>query len=156
MFESNMILKVASAGAVLAAALAQTQKPYCTDPITTTASPTTESSGCVTNFSDQIVQPDFSIRLLNNQKPDWCLFKKYSGYNVGDEVWWKSCDVDNANQNKAAKYKWSYDPATGLVSSKGAKDLFGTDLCWRITSLTRFGKQRVLLANCNESDDRQQ
>jgi hypothetical protein len=63
--------------------------------------------------------------------------------------------VANSNVNKAGKYRFSFDVATGLVSSAGAKDIMSLDLCWRISSLTRFGKQRVLLAACNAADDKQ-
>ena len=102
-------------------------------------------------FSNTFIQPDSSIRLFGSTSATDCLFKKYSGYKVGDEIWIKSCDAGNANANKAGKYLWNFDSETGLVQSQG-----NTDFCWTVQSLTRFYKQRVKLAACDSSDPLQQ
>ena len=85
-----------------------------------------------------------------------CAFKKYSGYNVNDEIWLSDCaNLNSPNANKNGKFKWNFNKETGQVSSMGAEDQ-GMSLCWRISSSNRAYKQRVRLANCNENDVLQQ
>merc|ERR1711879_158611 len=104
--------------------------------------------------SDLVQSADQSIRPFADQTN--CLFKKYSGYNVDDEVWVKSCDAGNANANRAAKYWWSYDSGSGLITSEGSRRFDANNvLCLRINSNTRYYKQRVKLAVCDASDELQ-
>ena len=135
-----------------------TQKDETTASTTTTQSTTTTTasnpSGC-NSLGTTLVQSDGSIRMLDSSRAEWCAFKKYSSYRVNDEIWFKPCDVSNANPNKAGKYRFSFDSSTGLVSSAGALDFMQLNLCWRISSLTRYGKQRVLLSTCNANDANQ-
>ena len=93
--------------------------------------------------------------MLDASKSEFCAFKKYSSYRVNDEIWFKPCEVSHQNPNKAGKYRFNFDESTGLVSSAGALDFMSLNLCFRISSLTRFGKQRVLLANCDANDANQ-
>merc|ERR1712062_449920 len=89
---------------------------------------------------------DQSIRPFGDEAGA-CLFKKYTGYNVNDEIWLNTCDASNANANKAGKYQWSYDAITGLIRSEGAMSKDPSNpLCLRLNSNLRFYKQRVKLA----------
>ena len=94
-------------------------------------------------FSNSPIKPDQTIRLFSSNYSDFCVFKKYASYNAGDEIWFKPCDVNNANQNKAAKFKWSYNSTSNQIESVGAKNFFGKNLCWQISNLARFGKGNV-------------
>ena len=132
-----------------------TQTQTTLEPTTTTAEPTTASTECARQFTDTIIQADKSIRLLDSTNQDWCAFKKYTSFVAGDEIWYKPCDVTAANANRAGKYTFAFDAETGLVSSVGASELLGLDLCWQINSMTRFYKQRVILAVCDSSEPRQ-
>ena len=134
-----MLLKLQSAGALLAQMVL--------------------SQSCPTScpmLGNTLVQDDGSIRMMDASRAEFCAFKKYSSYEINDEIWFRPCDVSNDNINKAGKYRFRFDAETGLVSSAGAKDLMSLDLCWRISSLIRFGKQRVLLAACDAADANQQ
>lgn len=92
-----------------------------------------------------------SIKLFGDS--DICLFKKYSGYNIGDEVWVKTCDAMNANPNKSGKYRWGYDTNSGLIYSQGSLASDASQLmCLKIDSTTRFYKQRVKIGICDGSD----
>ena len=67
----------------------------------------------VSVFGSSFIQPDSTIQI-----GDYCIFKKYIGYTVGDEIWLtKNCDASNANALKAGKYQWSYDSATGQIKN---------------------------------------
>merc|ERR1719198_1775364 len=85
------------------------------------------------------------------------MFKKYSGYNNGDEIWIKTCDAANNNANKAGKYQFSYDKESGRISSEGSrmKDADNV-MCVRITNPNMIYKQRVRIAPCNPNDGNQQ
>lgn len=86
-----------------------------------------------------------------------CLFKKYSNYNVNDEIWLKTCDASNTNSAKAMKYHFSYDQASGLIKSLGSVAANeNKHLCLKLNSATRFGKQRVKLARCDSENVLQQ
>ena len=135
---------------------ATTAEPTTTDP--TTAEPTTTetTTTCVlTSFATSPIKSDQTIRLFDSATSSFCAFKKYSSYNVFDEIWYAPCDVENTNANKAAKYKWSYDATTEMIQSVGAKEIMEKDLCWQVSNLARFGKQRLKLANCDENEIRQ-
>ena len=110
---------------------------------------------CNDQFKATIIQPDNTIRLLDQSRPDHCAFKKYASYNSGDEIWYKKCDAENQNQNKAGKYLWNFDESTGQIQSKGAFDLQQKSFCWQISSLTRFGKQRVKIYPCDGNNEKQ-
>ena len=123
--------------------------------MTTTAIPTTSTTSCNPNFSTTIIQADHSIRLLDSSRKASCAFKKYSSYTNGDEIWFKTCEADNANANKAGKYQWSFDAATGQIKSKGAKDTLNKNFCWNVANTGRNGKQRVKIKGCEEDSDNQ-
>jgi hypothetical protein len=129
--------------------------PEVTTSEATTSEPTTESTECARQFTDTIIQADLSIRLLDSTNQDWCAFKKYTSFVAGDEIWYAPCDVTASNANRAGKYTFAFDAETGLVSSVGASELFGFNLCWQINSMTRFYKQRVVLADCDPTEPRQ-
>merc|ERR1712178_608400 len=57
---------------------------------------------------------------MGQNNEDICLFKKYFGYNNGDEIWIKACQATNPNPNKAGKYQFSYDPVSGRITSVGS------------------------------------
>ena len=85
-----------------------------------------------------------------------CFFKKYSSYNNGDEIWIKTCDANNANQNKAGKYWFRYDLTTGRIHLPGSILKAGsTEYCMRITNPDMKYKQRVRIAPCNPNDKNQ-
>jgi hypothetical protein len=124
--------------------------------VSTTEATTTEADqSCVKQFPSTIIQADNTIRMLDPSRKDHCAFKKYASYKAGQEVWYKKCDAGNANANKAGKYQWTFDSATGLVQSKGAADQ-GKSFCFGIQSLSRFGKQRVKIQTCDANDQLQQ
>merc|ERR1711879_1047888 len=52
---------------------------------------------------------DQSIRPFGMADANVCLFKRYTGYNVNDEIWLRSCDASHSNPIKAGKYWWSFD-----------------------------------------------
>ena len=84
-----------------------------------------------------------------------CFFKKYSGYNINDEIWVKSCDAMNQNPNKAGKYRFGYAKTSGMIYSQGSlvSDSTGQNImCLRINSNSRFFKQRVRIAPCDSND----
>jgi len=104
--------------------------------------------------SDYLVSSDSSIKPFGDSTN--CLFKRYSGYNTGDEIWIQACDSENANSAKAGKYTFSYDKATGLIASEGSRlndpeNVF----CLTINSNDRFYKQRVKLAECDSENELQ-
>merc|ERR1711879_83584 len=107
--------------------------------------------------SQSLVGADQTIRPFALDT-DSCLFKKFTGYKAGDEIWLKSCaDSSSPNANKAGKFQWSHDAATGLIYSEGSriKDA-GNVFCMKINSNARFYKQRVKLAKCDANDSLQQ
>ena len=107
-------------------------------------------------FSNNLTHTDSSIRLFGDPENN-CLFKRYTSYNVGDEIWYKTCDASNANINKAAKYHFRYSPTTRQVFSVGSELKFpDAPLCFRISNLAVISKQRVRLANCDSNDEKQQ
>ena len=114
------------------------------------------SSDCQLEFPSTMVNSDRTIRVLDSTRRNHCAFKKYSGYNAGDEIWYKTCDAANANTAKAGKYWWSFDESTGLIKSYGAEISGKGDFCWNINNLARYGKQRVKLAACDETSEKQQ
>ena len=123
---------------------------------TTISEPSTSSSqSCNLEFSQTLIQSDHSIRLLDSSRKQNCAFKKYSSYKNGDEIWYKPCDVQNSNPNKAGKYQFSFDPTTGQIKSKGALDSMNKNFCWQVPSLTRNGKQRMKLQGCDSESDKQ-
>jgi len=96
-----------------------------------------------------------SIKLFGDS--NICLFKKYSGYNVGDEVWVKTCDAMNANANKAGKYRWMYNANSGLIVNQGSLASDASQfMCLKIVSTSRLYKQRVKIGICDGSDVLQQ
>merc|ERR1712054_760818 len=118
--------------------------------------PSTWSAGaCASN----LVNADQSITVFGSDPitDGTCLFKKYSGYNNRDEIWIKACDAGHANANKAGKYWFSYDAATGLGYSEGsrAKDPENVK-CLRINNKNRFYKQRSRIFGCQANDELQQ
>jgi hypothetical protein len=121
----------------------------------TTEEATTAASDCVRSFTDTPIQSDETIRMLDPSRAGFCAFKKYADFVVGDEIWYKPCEVTAGNPNKAGKYKWTLTPS-GQIQSVGARDLKDKNLCWKLSSLTRYGKQRVKLATCDEADINQQ
>ena len=92
--------------------------------------------------------------MLDPSRANFCVFKKYADFVVGDEIWYKPCEVTHQNQNRAGKYKWTLT-ASGQIQSVGARDLKDKNLCWQLSSLTRFYKQRVKLAACDDNEIRQ-
>ena len=125
-------------------------------PLFTELPATTVQSNCPTTFANTPIQADYSIRLLDAARTGNCAFKKYNSYKPGDEIWYKPCDVSNSNIFKANKYKFTFNETTGQIFSKGAKDQLDLDLCWQVPSVTRTGKQRIKLQNCDASEPAQQ
>ena len=78
------------------------------------------------SFSESFIYPDQTIRLFS-EKSTHCAFKKYSGYNTGDEIWLKSCDIGNQNPIKSGKYKWGYNKTTNQIYSVG-----NSNFCWNV------------------------
>ena len=86
-----------------------------------------------------------------------CLFKRYSGYNNGDEIWIKPCDTGNANTAKAGKFQFTYDKMTGLIASEGSRLKDANKVfCLKLNSNTRFYKQRIKLEECDADEILQQ
>ena len=84
------------------------------------------------------------------------MFKRYTGYNSGDEIWLRTCDAGHSNSIKAGKYWFSYDQGSGLIFSEGSRDNDpGNVLCLKMNSVTRLWKQRVKLDRCDNTDDLQ-
>ena len=104
--------------------------------------------------TDYLVSSDLSVKPFGDATN--CLFKRYSGYNNGDEIWITTCDSENANSAKAGKFQFSYDEVSGLVTSEGSrlKDPESV-FCLTINSNTRFYKQRVKLAECDSDNELQ-
>jgi hypothetical protein len=121
-----------------------------------TEAPTTISADCQLEFPSTMINSDHTIRILDSARRGMCAFKKYSSYNADDEIWYKNCDAGNTNTAKAGKYWWSFDESTGLIKSLGAEVAGKGDFCWKINSLTRYGKQRVKLAVCDDTSEKQQ
>ena len=86
-----------------------------------------------------------------------CLFKKYTSYAKGQEVWFQDCtDSSHANQNKAGKYHWEYDSVSGLITSIGSRiKNSGNPFCLKINSVSRIWLQRVKIDRCDESNELQ-
>jgi len=103
--------------------------------------------------NDVLADSDGAIRLMGDTENDVCMFKKYSGYNRGDEIWLKTCDAGNGNPNKAGKYWFSYDLETGRIFSEGSRFNDADNvMCLRITNPDMIYKQRVRIAPCNPND----
>merc|ERR1711941_143987 len=104
-----------------------------------------------------LTDADMAIRPMGQDDENLCLFKKYGGYNNGDEIWIKTCDASNSNANKAGKYQFTYDAASGRIQSEGSvrKDP-NSPMCVRITNPNMIYKQRVRIAPCNPNDGNQQ
>merc|ERR1712066_705201 len=97
-----------------------------------------------------------AIKPMGQSEDNLCFFKKYSGYNNGDEIWIKSCDSTNANANKAGKFQFTYDPTTKRITSEGSRQKDADNLfCMRITNPNMKYKQRVRIAPCNPNDKNQ-
>ena len=121
-----------------------------------------EGSMCVLDMSCKtewsmttMINEDHTIRFLDSSRQDWCVFKKYSDFKAGDEVWYTPCYADAANVNKAGKYTWMYDVETHQIQSKGALDLKNKRLCWRINNPDKLGKQRIKIQACDSDDNKQ-
>jgi len=109
-----------------------------------------------TDGGDMLADESFAIRPMGQADDNLCFFKKYSGYNNGDEIWIKSCDASNSNANKAGKFQFSYDAETGRITSVGSVNKDPTEpKCIRITNPDMKFKQRVRIARCNPNDGNQ-
>lgn len=102
-----------------------------------------------------MINEDHTIRLLASNRQDWCVFKKYSDFKAGDEIWYTPCRAGNANVNKARKYTWMYDVETHQIQSKGALEVKNKRLCWRIDNPDRPSKQRIRIQACDSNDIKQ-
>jgi outer membrane protein assembly factor BamB len=105
---------------------------------------------------DMLADENNAIRPMGQPNDNLCFFKKYSGFNNGDEIWIKSCDASNNNVNKAGKYWFKYDEATGRITSIGSENKDANKpYCLRITNPNMKYKQRVRIAPCNPNDSNQ-
>ena len=122
-------------------------------------------SDCYTNclVNKETTSETFELISADNLlKPfpheNMCLFKRYGDYVQGNEVWMSNCaESQNDNPNKSGKYKFSFDSNSGLIKLLGSEiNSQANPFCLKINSLTRFYKQRVKIARCDEMDVLQQ
>ena len=68
----------------------------------------------------------------------------------------KTCDVNNANEHKAGKYKFSYDESSKQIVAEGSKIKHDT-FCLTVEStfLERPRRQRMRIAICDGGDQKQ-
>jgi hypothetical protein len=105
----------------------------------TTESPTTQEITteaplpCTSQFTSQLIKPDKTIRLFGHSNSNFCVLKKYSDYNEGDEIWFGPCQVTSKRQTRSVKYQWEHDVTTKQIKSVGAEVTAGLNLCWSNT-----------------------
>ena len=118
--------------------------------------PHTFGFGACSSTGDLLADENLAIKPMGQDDENLCFFKKYSGYNNGDEIWIKACDATNANPTKAGKYQFTYDVTTKRITSEGSRLKDADNLfCLRITNPEMRYKQRVRIAPCNPNDQNQ-
>jgi len=118
-----------------------------------------DGDDCPTYTLTKLVGDDESIRPFKpGSTLDECVYKRYSDYVAGHELWlWDCATITHKNKNKAGKYKWSFDEDTHMIEAVGstAKNPDAHPFCWSFHKPDSEWKQRVKIERCDPDDDAQ-
>lgn len=131
-------------------------EPYCACPIHFTIDDL-EPNKCVSitsqvKFSETMIREDNTIRPFSQQ--DQCLYHKKYGFKERELVFIGSCIEDTGqSKNNKDRYRWSYNSTTGQIANMNYYD--SNRHCMTIPDPSKYAKQQMYLAPCDESREDQ-